>query len=272
MANLSLRDKRYLERFLEMETGYVLDFSNRTFRDFFIDAINLDIEEDKYYSNGSSKANRMRAFWKIESDFRVGALLEKVAEYWLDQINLSRREYDDTNEKLHKKCLEIAERLKASGPIENLDAIVPNSEDKSFEKLSETIRSHISNNEPDRGIDRLHTFVVKYIRTLCEKHEVQFDGNTPLHSLFGGYIKHLKSENKIETLMTERILKSSISVLDAFNDVRNNQSFAHDNQLLNYEESLLIFNDIANILRFIENIEGDESEVIDEEEDDDLPF
>jgi hypothetical protein len=29
--------------------------------------------------------------------------------------------------------------------------------------------------------------------------------------------------------MTERILKSSISVLDFFNDVRNNKSLAHDN-------------------------------------------
>ena len=55
--------------------------------------------------------------------------------------------------------------------------------------------------------------------------------------------------------MTERILKSSISVLEAFNGVRNNQSFAHDNTILNYHESILIFNDIANVVRFIESIE-----------------
>jgi len=41
--------------------------------------------------------------------------------------------------------------------------------------------------------------------------------------------------------MTERILKSSISILDAFNDVRNNKSLAHDNPVLNRNESLLIF-------------------------------
>ena len=40
--------------------------------------------------------------------------------------------------------------------------------------------------------------------------------------------------------MTELNLKSSISVLEAFNDVRNNKSLAHDNPILNYaEESLL---------------------------------
>lgn len=44
--------------------------------------------------------------------------------------------------------------------------------------------------------------------------------------------------------MTECILKSSISTLEAFNRVRNEQSFAHDNSILNYDESLLIFNHV----------------------------
>lgn len=51
--------------------------------------------------------------------------------------------------------------------------------------------------------------------------------------------------------MTARILKSAISVLEAFNDVRNNQSLAHDNPILNYDESLLIFNHVASSVRFI---------------------
>ena len=42
-------------------------------------------------------------------------------------------------------------------------------------------------------------------------------------------MKRLKVEGQIDSEMTERILKSSIPVLEAFNDVRNNQSFAHDN-------------------------------------------
>jgi len=56
--------------------------------------------------------------------------------------------------------------------------------------------------------------------------------------------------------MTERILKSSISVLEAFNDVRNNKSFAHDNPVLNYDESLLIFNNVTSTLGFVRAIEA----------------
>ena len=61
--------------------------------------------------------------------------------------------------------------------------------------------------------------------------------------------------------MARRILKSTISVLEAFNDVRNDQSFAHDNPLLNYREALLIFNDVAGLIQFLSAVENIEAEV-----------
>lgn len=59
----------------------------------------------------------------------------------------------------------------------------------------------------------------------------------------------------IESSMTERILKSSISVLDGFNDVRNNISFAHDNPVLNRNESLLICQHVTSAIRFVWTLE-----------------
>ena len=38
-----------------------------------------------------------------------------------------------------------------------------------------------------------------------------------------------------ESEMADRILKSSISIFEPFNDVRNNRSLARDNPILNYE-------------------------------------
>jgi len=96
---------------------------------------------------------------------------------------------------------------------------------------------------------------VKYVRHLCDKHGIGYDNNKPLHSLFGEYVKHLTAKDLIKSGMTERILKSSISILEAFNDVRNNQSFAHDNPILNYDESILIFNNVSSSIKFIEAIE-----------------
>jgi hypothetical protein len=46
--------------------------------------------------------------------------------------------------------------------------------------------------------------------------------------------------------------------MEAFNDIRNNRSYAHDNSILNYDESILIFGHVTNTIRFIEQIEAKE--------------
>ena len=96
----------------------------------------------------------------------------------------------------------------------------------------------------------------------------------PLHSLVGEYVKALKNDGSIESQMTERILKSSISVMEAFNKVRNEQSFAHDNPILEYNESLLILSHVCSSIRFIEAIENRSLSMEAEHTDDshDLPF
>jgi hypothetical protein len=52
------------------------------------------------------------------------------------------------------------------------------------------------------------------------------------------------------------IVKSNISILEKFNYIRNNKSLAHDNDLLNSNESTFIINNIINLLHFIERIEN----------------
>lgn len=184
-------------------------------------------------------------------------------------------EISQAEQALFDECHKIAERLKQDIAVEHINAIQSNSNDKDFSLLARSIRESIKKNEPEAALDRLHTFVVKYIRQLCDKYQINYSKNNPLHSLFGGYIKHLKKSNLIDSLMTERILKSSISILEAFNDVRNNQSFAHDNPILNYNESILIFNNISSVIKFMESIEQDRPDNESQEvktEWDDIPF
>jgi hypothetical protein len=80
--------------------------------------------------------------------------------------------------------------------------------------------------------------------------------DNPLHIAFGAYVKRLRAEGCIEPEMAERILKSSISAFESFNDVRNNKALAHDNPLLAHEESLLVFNWVAATVRFIRALEA----------------
>lgn len=275
MANLTNIEKLKLEKLFEMSSGYVLDFSSRTLQEFVLDSADLDIYDEKYSYASGSKANRLRAFWLKESNYNVVKLLDDLLEYYRTTKNLNRLTmgYEDS---LYAECLKIPKRLKQEGIVENIDAIQPNVDDRDFSLLAKAIRESIAKNEPEAALDRLHTFVVRYIRELCDKHSIAYNKNTPLHSLFGGYIKYLRENKIVESKMTERILNSSISVLEAFNDVRNNQSFAHDNPILNYNESILIFNDIANVVRFIESIEPKQAQKQEEPKSEisweDIPF
>ena len=138
---------------------------------------------------------------------------------------------------------------------------------RDFDALASSVRESIEKNEPEAGLDRLHAFIVKFVRVLCEKHSIVVDRQKVLHSIFGDYIKKLRADGFIESVMTERILKTSISNLEAFNDVRNEQSLAHPNAMLNYSESLLILNNIASLVKFLSALEeriDEQANVVDE--------
>jgi hypothetical protein len=68
-------------------------------------------------------------------------------------------------------------------------------------------------------------------------------------------VRALESEQQLREI-TRRIVKSSISVFDAFNDIRNNQSFAHDNDLVDQAEARFIFDGVSAFLRFVKSIEA----------------
>lgn len=82
MSVLSIIDKQRLEDLFGMEDGYVLNFKDRTFAEFFRVEIGINIYDQRYAFNGTSKAKRLRAFWEVETASNVGRSLEKLLEIW----------------------------------------------------------------------------------------------------------------------------------------------------------------------------------------------
>lgn len=275
MAKLTSVEKMALEKFLGMSGGYVLDFTNRSFQEFILDNVQIDIYKEKYSYDSGSKANRLRALWDKEENFIIGKLIINLLEYWKAQKLINSAEITPAEQDLFNECAKIAEKLSKELPIENIDALLSKSGKQDFSPLINSIKKSIESNQPEEAIDRLHTFVVKYVRDLCNRYDIEHDRSKPLHGMFGEYIKHLRRNGHIESQMTERILKSSIAIFEAFNDVRNNQSFAHDNKILNYDESILIANNLFSTIKFIEAIEtkiaGKTKKLIDEVPDFDMP-
>lgn len=249
MAEIGAFERRKLEKMLGMGSGYVLDFTDRTYAEFFID-FRVDIDAAQFRTGGDSKAKRMRTFWDIAPNHTVGKVLEGLITYGVQNDHLG-----DSNPLLVDDCRKIAQRLLSDQPVTDLDALTAIADERDFEVVAEHVREAIEKNQPEGALDRLHTFVNKFIRVTCEPHGITISRDKPLHSVFGEYVKALRESGHLESVMTDRILRSSISVLEAFNDVRNNKSLAHDNPILNYDESLLVFNHVASSIRFIKSLE-----------------
>ncbi len=284
MSDLSSREKRKLECLFEMSGGYVLDLSNRSFAEFVDEHTGRDIDDRRYAQRGTgSKAWRLRVFWKVEPNHLVGKLIVALIDYRVEVVERQALDPDTwggltrlpDEERLVEECRRIAARLTQGSAVHDADALQAPVDEPDFEAVAQQVRDAIQKNQPEAGLDRLHTFVMKFVRSLCTTRGVEVTRDKPLHSLFGEYVKALRAGGHLESRMTERILKSSISTLEAFNDVRNGQSLAHDNPLLNFDESLLILSHVASTVRFLKSLEdrlGKKSGPAPTEPGDDIPF
>ncbi|MFM7550384.1 MAG: TIR domain-containing protein [Cyanobacteriota bacterium] len=72
---LPIQEWKLLERVLKMGGGYVLNFSDKSFANFFA-AYGVDIDDrSRFFESGTSKANRLRTFLRIEEPPLVGQVL-----------------------------------------------------------------------------------------------------------------------------------------------------------------------------------------------------
>jgi len=78
MANLKFNQKQLFEKLFD-RGGYVLNFTDRTFSEFFQD-FDVNIDTKKYHIYGTSKMKRLRAFWEIEGNKVVGSVLQALLE------------------------------------------------------------------------------------------------------------------------------------------------------------------------------------------------
>ena len=115
MSSLTGADKLILEEILGMGSGYVLDFSDVSFGQFF-GSYNVDIHDIRYQTFGTSKANKMRAFWKWESDELVGRILSELFEVCEVLYGAAGHERDSV---LLKKGGQIVARLSGVYPDTN---------------------------------------------------------------------------------------------------------------------------------------------------------
>ena len=115
MSNLTNSEKRKFEEFLGMSSGFVLNFSDRTFAEFVADSTSRNIFDPRYNYASGSKANRLRAFWTVEDNPVVGKLMNDMLDYACEGVRTGA---------LAEECRLTVARLLQGNPVAQQRAAV----------------------------------------------------------------------------------------------------------------------------------------------------
>lgn len=226
-----MADRVNLERLLGMETGYVLGFNNRSFQTFVFEAVKLDIDAPQYEEKGTSKANRLRTFWEVESDFTVGKLLEALFEY-IEGTSIDV--LDETNKaQLLKRCRPIAARLLAGGP--SLEPLKDQAKIMDMNHLADQIKRMETSveSDPSLAIGTAKELIETCCKTILADRGLELPATPDISTLTKATLKELKlvpegvQEHKRGADVIKRILSNLGTIGNGLAELRGLYGTGH---------------------------------------------
>ena len=117
-------DMPIIDRVFEMEGGYVLDFSNQTFAEFFHDEFDVDIDSPRWTAQGGSKAKRLRYYLRRADRQTALETLNALWEY--REVSSATADYRALDDAVRAAYFRIVKRLEGKSP----EPAVPNGTDR----------------------------------------------------------------------------------------------------------------------------------------------
>lgn len=113
MSSLKTTEKKILEKLFNMEGGYVLSFTDKSFEKFLKDDFSISVYSEMYDLDfpSKSKANRLRGIWSVEDDAKVGGIILELVECAETDILTSGKEMSAIEKDLASKARDIGIRL-----------------------------------------------------------------------------------------------------------------------------------------------------------------
>lgn len=186
MAKMDFIEKDYFERLFGMGSGYVLDFSNRSFQEFVYSIMQIDIYA-KY--PGLSKAKILRNIIADYDNVTVGKLLLELMRYMQAKDMI-----DDEDKATFRKCVEIGNRLigkttAAKSPTHNTAQVNPRKSVINYDKYLNELKSLTDFQDTPQA--RGFAFE-KYLHTLFEINGLEPRGSFKLvgEQIDGSFLLH----------------------------------------------------------------------------------
>ena len=113
-ARIRSLDMPILDNVFGMEGGVVLDFSNRTFAEFFHEELGVDIYDSRWEAQGGSKAKRLRYYLRRADRQTALDTLNALWEY--REASSVTNEYPELDDAVRNAYFGIIERLGGKAP------------------------------------------------------------------------------------------------------------------------------------------------------------
>jgi hypothetical protein len=253
MSDLKTTELRIIAEVLDMGSGFVLDFSDQTFSEFFETELRVDIDSDLWRANGDSKGKRLRAFLQLADNSIAARALRALADY---RTALKDLRGTPATPDLDSRFQDIIARLEGAGGHASTDILDKFSADETLEELIGGIERDIMADRPQVALDRLHTYCMKKFAHVLATRRPGTQPASTLNARAGQVVNELKRDAKAHHPVSFEIMTSTVKIFEQFNDIRNNKSLAHDNTIIGKAEARFIFDGVANSLRFLKATEG----------------
>lgn len=254
MVDLKRSEISLIERFVAWPRGlgYVLDFSDRTFGEFFEDEFRIEIYVPAYQERGTSKRHHLISFCLKEPSSIVTRVLRSLAD---ERRRLAAAHHFPPQDGLQESFEALVSAIETRADQPRTDALYRYEQDRTLDELVADLQRTLEDNKPEAALDHLHTYCMKKFAYLLSLRGIDCAENEALHARFGKYRRCLLSETEVQEI-SDLAMKSAISVLEKFNDVRNKRSFAHDSVILEHHEARYVFDVVTALLRFVRSYEA----------------
>ena len=267
MTLFSLIERKTIYRLFGIGGGYIFkywsdknQYNKNDTRDIILDSCEIDIYNDKDYSS-LSQQKCVEKIFNSDNPKLVSNLLKGLCGFW--DFKMDRYDWDDKDCYDYQLVQNIIERLQSSESV-NLPEV---QQYKNIDMLAQDIEHNISNGTPELVLDRLHTYAAMFLREICDNHNLPVaDDKGNMYSIDGlaGKLKGYYSDsNYCKSKFSTLAIKTMISLFAKFNDVRNDNSFAHPNDVLEKAEAEYVVKTMLSTLQFITKIE-EANNIVDE--------
>jgi 23S rRNA pseudoU1915 N3-methylase RlmH len=173
------------ERLLKMESGLVLNFSDSSFGTFFGSVADINIHDQKYCDLGTSKAKKLRSFWKQSDDPLLGKVLEELVNCAAEvPSNAAQTE-------LLEECRKIARRLQGNNLSfthlrETVEVFNSAYLSKQIQRMEQAVEE-----DPDLAIGTAKELVESCCKTILQERGESLPGKPDVSALTKATLKAL---------------------------------------------------------------------------------